>query len=252
MKRSIFINILICAVAIMMFSGCDAADDMLDDVLYYSLWRDDIVFYSYDIEFYGHSKYKKIDSAHKKAFDSAFEDIEIFGAKLCLPMKVSELPDKFELYDYVGWSDLFVPDDEEVGESGWFPVSEIEHPKGTYLIEGMKRYSLLLFYDDVIDIAEVQVICKEGQSIEDGIIYEINGYFSDQPVLLGGKVDFSADISEIKEFLGEGNEFLSKYSGNYLYLIYTDGDREIRLEYSVNGEDINFIHGYIETIGSDK
>lgn len=248
MKRSMLINILICAVTIMMFSGCDAADYMLDDVLYYSPWRDDVVFYSYDIIFDGYSKYKKIDYAHKKAFDSVFEDIEIFGAKLCMPMKVSELPDKFELYDYVGGADLFVPDDEEVGESGWFPVSEIEHPKGTYLIGGMKKYSLILFYEGEIGLANVLVICKENQSIEDGIIYEIDGYFSDQLVLLGGKVDFSSDINEIKEFLGEGNEFLRSYSNNYLDLIYTDGDRMIRLDYSINGEDIHFIHGYIETI----
>lgn len=241
MKKSILVKMLMCIIAVMIFSGCYDAADMLDDVIYYySIWGYDIRNYYYKIK-HGYSSYEKIDLAHKKAFDSVFEDIEIFGAKLCLPMKISELPDKFELYYYVGSSQLWEYDSDE--ETGWFPISEIDFSRRSLDNEFM------LFYDGEISIAEVMVICKDGQSIEDGIIYEMSGYLSDQPVLLGGKVDISSDINEIKEYLGDGNTFLSSYSSNdYLDLIYSDGDRTIRLEYSVHGEDINFMYGSIKTI----
>ena len=242
---------LMCVIAAVLFSGCYDVYLTLDpeDIIYFnSNWGYDIESYYYDIK-HGQSKYKKIDLAHKKVFDSVFEDIEIFGAKLCVPMKVSELPDKFELYGYVSGDeyDLFAPDIEKVDESGWFPVSEIE-PQGGRIIGGMEKYSLLLFYDNEIELASVKVICKEGQSIEDGIICRIDGYFPGQSLLLGGAVDIRSDISEIKEFLGEGNEYLWGYYGDYLDLIYTDGDRVINLTYSIDGEDMNFVCADIETV----
>ncbi|MCH5348109.1 MAG: hypothetical protein J1E40_02195 [Oscillospiraceae bacterium] len=208
MKKYIFIHLCMCVAAIMMFTSCYGEGLMIDDILDYSDWYHDIKNYS-DIFELSHNQYKKIDLAHKEAFNSAFENIEIFGAKLCLPVKVSELPDNFELYYYYKKNYEYIH------------ISKCE-PIGKRISGGIIMYSLALYYDsninnDVWDIdrknlvisydicvTNVAVVCKEGQSIEDGIIVGIEyRVLSQQPVLLGGKVDISSDIEEIEELINK-------------------------------------------------
>ncbi|MDE6599246.1 MAG: hypothetical protein K2K34_04110 [Oscillospiraceae bacterium] len=228
MKKKLFSVLLMCAVSAMIFSGCRNKYKNED-------WTDKIDTY-FDGLRSNASGMKNIDRAHREAFDSVFNNIEIFGTSLCVPMKVSDLPDKFEL----SYSLEYVP------------LSE-EEPNKTELDGGLERYSLQLYYDKEVRVAGVSVICREDQSIEEGIIYKIDfGVFYFQPIFLGGKVDVNSDISDIKEFLGDGNEFYDViYSeSEYCTLFYTDGNRIIELTYSIRGDDINFLLGYVRTYNS--
>lgn len=228
MKKKLFSVLLMCAVSVTLFSGCGYKYKNED-------WTDKIDTY-FDGLRSNASGMKNIDRAHREAFDSVFNNIEIFGASLCVPMKVSDLPDKFEL----SYSLEYVP------------LSE-EEPNKTELDGGLKRYSLYLYYDKEVHVAGVSVICREDQSIEEGIIYKIDfGVFYFQPIFLGGKVDVNSDISNIKEFLGDGNEFYDViYSeSEYCTLFYTDGNRIIELTYNIRGDDINFLWGSVRTYNS--
>lgn len=232
MKKKLFLIFLMCAVSAMLFSGCDYNYKKDED------WTDKIQLYFAGLESNA-SGMKNIDSAHKEAFDSAFNDIEILGARLCVPMKVSNLPDKFELSD---------------SYSEYIPLSE-EEPNGVELDGGLKRYSLRLYYDMEVRVAGVSVICRDDQSIEEGIIYEISfGVFCFQPILLGGKVDTNSDINNIKEFLGEGNEFYDDILGysksEYCNIFYTDGNRIIEFTYNIKDDDVNFLLGTVRTYNS--
>lgn len=222
MKKRLFLLFLACAFTITIFTGCN-----------YKLknegWAEEIYSYVLDIES-NPSGMKNIDCAHKEAFESAFNDIELFGARLCVPMKVSELPDKFELSG---------------SYSEYVPLSE-EKAKGNDIGAGLiNLHNMHLYYDREVKVAKASVICKEGQSLGEGIIYELEfGLFNVQPVLLGGQVDINSDIDEIKGFLGEGNEF---YSFNLFDLRYTDGNRLVELTYGIQGDDTNFFMGSIRT-----
>ncbi len=44
-----------------------------------------------------HANAAKVDKEHYEFADSCFSDIEIYGAKLALPMNVSDLPDEFTI-----------------------------------------------------------------------------------------------------------------------------------------------------------
>ena len=203
MKKKLFLVFLMCAISAIFFSGCgyDPRDEH---------WVGKMQEYSFELAS-NDSGMKNIDSAHKEAFDSVFNDIEIFGARLCVPMKVSELPDKFEVSS---------PYSEE-----YISLFEKE-PHGTEFGGGLKSYVLDLYYDREVKVAQVYVICRKDQSLEDGIIYELYcGLLNFQPVFLGGQIDVNSDIDEIKEFLGEGNEY-------YGTLLYTDGNRIIEIFYS--------------------
>lgn len=224
MKRKAFILFLVCAVSAMLFTGCDRRGG--------AGWAGEIATY-FDGLMTNDSGIKNIDTAHREAFDSVFSNIEILGARLCVPMKVSELPDKFELSSSL---------------TEYVSLSE-EEP--TELNGGLKRYSLHLYYDKEVRVAGISVICEKGQSIEEGIIYEIEfGVLYYQTALLGGKVEIRSDIGDIKEFLGEGNEFydaLDYSKADFCEVFYTDGNRMIELTYSIKGEDINFLMGSVRT-----
>lgn len=223
MKRKAFILFLVCAVSAMLFTGCNRIGD--------EEWTDEIAMYFAGL-MTNDSGIKNIDSAHREAFDSVFSNIEIFGARFCVPMKVSELPDKFELSS--SFMEYVSPSEEDTTE----------------LNGGLKRYRLKLYYDREVCVAGISVICEKGQSIEEGIIYEIEFSVLDyQPALLGGKVEIRSDIGDMKEFLGEGNEFYEAYhSGSDLCeVFYTDGNRMIELTYGISGEDTNFLMGSVRT-----
>lgn len=226
MKKRLFLLFLACAFSAMVFTGCDYKlkdEDWVGEISYY-VWR----------SFFNDSEMKNIDRTHKEAFESAFNDIEIFGARLCVPMKVSELPDKFTL---------------SISGSEYTPPSEdsFSVDRGA----GLKSYRMSLYYDREIEVADVFVVCEKGQSIEEGIIYEFSlGVLCFQPVLLGGQVDINSDISVMKDFLGEGNEFndISEYSDSiFCTLCYTDGNRMIELTYGIEGDDVNYLTGSIRT-----
>lgn len=227
MKRKTFALFLVCAISAMLFTGCDYEGEE---------WVSQIGSYFVGL-MANDSGMKNIDRAHKKAFDSVFNDIEIFGAKLCVPMKVSELPDKFELSN-------------AYSTEGYIPLSENE-PQGAELNGGLKRYRLDLYYDKEIRVAKVYIICNEDQSVEEGIICEIElGVLYTQPVWLGGQVEIHSGIDEVKEFLGEGNEFndIVFFSTSAFYTVfYTDGDRILELTYGIQGDDLTFLLGYIRT-----
>lgn len=217
--------LVISIISSMLFTGClyrnGAAYDLLED----TNWYDDIKDY-YDLSVYGQDDYKKIDHAHKDAFDSAFNDIEILGAKFCLPMKVSELPEGFELSD--GYSSEYAP------VSGKGSV-------GRPISGGMSEYHFDLYYDGEVRIVGLSVICGKDQSIDDGIIYEMNfGISYAQPVLLGGSAAVNSDLNEMKEYLGEGNSFYHEgdlSSSDYINQIYTDGNRIIEFSYIAYDDD---------------
>lgn len=226
MKKRLFLLFLACAFSAMVFTGCDYRlkdEEWIDDIAYY-VWR----------SMSDNSGMKNIDRAHKEVFESAFNDIEIFGSRLCIPMKVSELPDKFELSS---------------SGSEYTPLSEDEF--GRNIGVGLKRYGMDLYYDREIRVAHAYIICEEDQSIEEGIIYELDfNLLSVQSAFLGGQVDIRSDISEIKNFLGEGNEFYEKseYSdADFCTLYYTDGNKMLELSYGIQGDDTTFFYGYIRT-----
>lgn len=224
MKRKAFILFLVCAVSVMLFTGCDRLGD--------EEWTDEIATCFAGL-MTNDSGIKNIDSAHRDAFDSVFSNIEIFGARLCVPMKVSELPDKFELSS--SFMEYVSPSEEDPTE----------------LNGGLKRYRLKLYYDKEVCVAGISVICEKDQSIEEGIIYEIEfGVLYYQPALLGGKVEIRSDIDDIKEFLGEGNAFydVPDYTkSEFCELFYTDGNRMIELTYGISGEDTTFLMGSVRT-----
>ncbi|MDE6709094.1 MAG: hypothetical protein K2J76_01250, partial [Oscillospiraceae bacterium] len=210
------------------FTGCDY--DWDDEE-----WIREIAIYVWK-SMSDNSGMKNIDSEHKEAFDSAFNNIEILGARLCVPMKVSELPDKFELSS---------------SYSEYVPLFE-EKAKGKNIGSGLINISnLYLYYDREVKVADVSVICKDEHSFGEGIIYEFSfDLLNFQPVLLGGQADINSDISVMKDFLGEGNEFYEKseYSDSiFCTLCYTDGNRMIELSYGIKGDDVNFLTGSIRT-----
>lgn len=226
MKKRLFLLFLACAFSITLFTGC--VFDMDDEE-----WISEIAHYVWK-SMSDNSGMKNIDSAHKEAFDSVFNDIEIPGARLCVPMKVSDLPDKFELSS---------------SYSEYAPLSENGSEKNRGA--GLERHSMSLYYDREIQVARVVIVYEAGQSIEEGIIYEFKFEILDfQSALLGGQVDIRSDISVMKDFLGEGNEFndISEYSDtNFCTLCYTDGNRMIELTYGIKGDDVNFLTGSIRT-----
>lgn len=217
-----------CAFSAAVFTGCGNGYGNGDRD---EKWPGKIYTYAYGLSI-NDSGMKNIGSAQGEAFESAFNDIEIFGARLCLPMRVSELPDKFELSS---------------SGSEYVPLSENE-PGGRELGAGLKKYPYLyLYYDREILAAEVSIICKEDQSIEEGIIYELEiGVTQVQPVLLGGQVEIRSDIDGITEFLGEGNGFYD-LSSKFYELFYTDGNRIIELTYAIEGDEAVFLSGKIRT-----
>lgn len=223
MKRKFFALLIGIAFSVTLFTGCGYDGESWVGKMY--------VYVSGAV--YNSSGMKNIDKEHKEAFDSVFENIEIFGARLCVPMKVSELPDKFELGDFA--SIEFVP------------LSEDE-PSGKNIGGGLKKYRSELFYDREINAANVVVICKEDQNVDEGIICEIEFSLLDfQPVLLGGSIDAHPDVDAIKEFLGEGNEYIET-AGSYINeLFYTDGNRIIEFTYGTYGDDTNVLISKIRT-----
>lgn len=227
MRKKLFALFLACAFSVTLFTGCGYDLDDED-------WIGEIAYYVFKSMYYDNSGMKNIDRAHKEAFESAFNNIEIFGARLCIPMKVSELPDKFELSSS---GSEYVPPSEDSFASD----------RGA----GLKRYRMYLYYDREIRVADVFIVCEKGQSIEEGIIYELRfDFLNFQPALLGGQVDIHSDISVMKDFLGEGNEFneKSEYSdSNLCALCYTDGNRMLELTYGIKGDNVNFVTGYIRT-----
>lgn len=225
MKKRLFLLFLACAFSAMVFTGCDY--DMDDEE-----WIGEIAYYVFN-SMSDNSGIENIDSAHKEAFESAFNDIEIFGARLCVPMKVSELPDKFELSS---------------SSSEYAPLSENKSEKNRGA--DLERHYMSLYYDREIKVARVSIVCEAGQSIEEGIIFEfIFDLLHFQPVLLGGQVDINSDISVMKDFLGEGKKINNIFDDDIYTLYYTDGNRMIELTYGIKGDNVNFFTGSIRTYG---
>lgn len=226
MKRKFAAFFLALAFPAVIFTGCGRISEG---------WTDTIRAYFDGLES-NSAGIKNIDSAHKEAFDSVFNDIEIFGARLCVPMLASELPDKFELSGSL---------------TEYVPLSQ-EEPRVNELAGGLKKYYLYLYYDRDIRVSGVSVICRGDQSVEEGIIYELElGVLYFQPILLGGKLKSCSGvgIDSVREFLGEGNEFYdSSYSSSeFCEVFYTDGNRMINLVYTVQGDDLCFLYGNIRT-----
>lgn len=226
MKRKFFALFLGLALSAAIFTGCGYDGESWVGKMY--------AYVSGAV--YNSSGMKNIDKEHKDAFDSVFENIEIFGARLCVPMKVSELPNKFELGSFSN------------GE--FVPLSE-KNLSGKDMGGGLTRCRFELFYDREINIANVVVICRGDQSVEEGIICEIEFSLLDfQPVLLGGSIDAHPAVDAIKEFLGEGNLYIDPFTTEDSYineLFYTDGNRIIEFTYGTDGNDTNVLISKIRT-----
>lgn len=166
-------------------------------------------------------KLKNIDSAHKDAFDSMFENIEIFGSKFCLPMKVSELPDKFSLM-----SD---------GRSGseTVPAQKQNLFESRSLRNGAGIYEADLYYDNEIRISRVHILCDKDGDVSDGIICGLQCFLGNQKITFGDSLECNSLPQNIEAFLGEGNKYIDGDEENYSYTnIYTDGERSIFCKYS--------------------
>ena len=166
-------------------------------------------------------KLKNIDSAHKDAFDSMFENIEIFGSEFCLPMKVSELPDKFSLMS-----------DGRSG-SGTAPAQKQDLFESRSLRNGAGIYEAVLYYDNEIRVSDVYVLCDKDGDVSDGIICGLQCFLGNQKITFGDSLECNSLPQNIEAFLGEGNKYIDGDEENYSYTnIYTDGERSIFYEYS--------------------
>ena len=140
----------------------------------------------------------KVDKEHYEFADSCFSDIEIYGAKLALPMNVSDLPDEFTIDSHSRGS----------AYNGYY----------------IDRVSLIC---DGKETVFVEIMYPIGKEQSDGQIVAIECISS----LLGDKVVVYLDgeygfmtIDEVTEHFGE--------CGKGDYMIYDLGDgRSIRFDY---------------------
>lgn len=144
-----------------------------------------------------HANAAKVDKEHYEFADSCFSDIEIYGAKLALPMNVSDLPDEFTIGSHSRGS----------AYNGYY----------------IDRVNLIC---DGKETVYAEIMYPIGKEQSDGQIVAIECYgfaFDDYTVYLGGKYGFMT-IDEAIEHFGECEK------GDYL--IYDLGDgRSIRFDY---------------------
>lgn len=187
MKMHKITSLILLTVISVMLCGCDidTPDDLSDQASSLAM-----ILY--------HTNTTKVDKEHYEFADSCFSDIEIFGAKLALPMNVSDLPDEFTIDSH----------------------SQGSVYNGYYI----DRVSLLC---DEKETVYAEIMYPVGKEQSDGQIVAIECYnfilADDAVVYLGGEYDFMS-IDDVIEHFGECEK------GDYM--IYDLGDgRSIRFDY---------------------
>lgn len=139
---------------------------------------------------------ERIDEEHEEALESIFDNINLMGANLSLPMNVSDLPEGFMITD----SDF----------------QAVETCDGKYITQGT-----IAFGEDIELCSQVFILRGKKQDVSEGIIvgFKFWPLFGNSLVYVGdGYNALYMSPSEVTELLGETNII----DNNYDYLIYTD------------------------------
>lgn len=143
--------------------------------------------------------------------DKLFNHIEVFGANLTLPMKVSDLPEGFEI---------------TVDQDSFYNIDG-----SLYLSLGLNQ----LWYSDgeeTVRVANVEIL-TEGKSDED----IENGYIVFLQLAILDAVDVKVDCIGTGEFFNEeltrsfGEGAFRRHEGKYLIRTYSDGERKLEIQY---------------------
>ena len=139
--------------------------------------------------------------------DKCFSDIEVYGAKLVLPMNVSDLPEDFTIADNYG--------------SGVMPYNGYNVSSVDLMCDGKKA-------------AIADVMYPIGSKMTDGQIVSLSFdkllFSPDANVAIGGESGYLS-VNKVTELLGE-----CEPNGNYMDLIYDLG----------NGRTITFSYIYTD------
>ncbi len=193
MKLNRILCLVLTAALSVFFCGCDA-DNIPDDMQY------QLVDFMYCINNTDLTTFVKVSKEHKKFAESCFDDIELYGAKLSLPMKLSDLPDEF----------VYVPN---------------KSPSGEY--NGMYSHWGNIDIDDT-KVCTAEIIYPVGKDYKEGVIVSLG--FSHFPQIqcatfrMGGEYGFLS-MSKAEELLGEFEDI-----NEVIY--YLGDDRVISLYYS--------------------
>ncbi len=191
MKRKNLIKISLLLAAVMTLTACSSKnkDDLYQIVNMMYLSSEYV-----DTTFPG-----RIDKEHEEALESIFDNINIMGATLSLPMNVSDLPEGFTL---------------TVGNSA------IETYDGKHIVLGE-----ITFGEDITVCSRVYILQGKKQNVSQGVIV---GYEFD--TLLKAPLVYDRDghnlifmlPSDVTELLGEQKAI--GYKGDYssYKLVYTD------------------------------
>lgn len=185
------------------FCGCDMdqLSDKIHEELYDRLWTLEDTIIGEFSGMYGLSG-TKVTSEHMDFAEQCFTDIEVFGAKLALPMNVSDLPADFTLEE----DDLMRQYD------------------------GIRITSANLLCDGK-EVADVEVMHPQNGTFAEGQIVTMT--FNAGLAWLGTEVKLGGEHGYFT--MERANELLGECKGNY-YLLYELSDgRIIRLQYMYYG-----------------
>ena len=188
MKMHKIIGLFSLAIVSAMLCGCDLdiPTDLSDQVESLGM---ETIYPSYSVT---------VDKEHYEFADSCFSDIEILGAKLTLPMNVSDLPDGFTIDSY----------STDSVYNGYY----IDHAR-------------LYYYDK--EVISVEIMYPIGKEPGDGQIVALESRSTllgnNAIIYLGGEYGFMP-INEVIEHFGECEK------GDYMTYALGDG-RSIRFSY---------------------
>lgn len=151
----------------------------------------------------------------KEQGDEIFGSIEVYGANLTLPMRVSDLPAGFEMND-------------EFDEEDLIKVSETLYTLDRRLyVSGGK---------DTVSVASAGILMEgnDAEALRNGYIVSLDlEYFidnADSSVKIKGVSVGALYNEELTEAYGEGYCYLTDYS-KYVSRVYYDGERRLQLLY---------------------
>lgn len=153
----------------------------------------------------------------KAQADEIFSNIEVFGARLALPMKLSDLPEEFTL------------------------LGDYKADYGRNIDGRFFAFSSSLEYEDENGLCETIAfvdILTDGNSEDaynNGIIVSLGFGILDADVTINGAGAGDFD-DEITAALGEGYLYPSDSSFKYIIRVHSDGERMIKMVYSVPHE----------------
>jgi len=202
-KLNRILCLVLTAVMSVFFCGCNESDI-----------PDDMVLQLNDLNLFVSDQYTytKVGREYKDFAETCFEDIEIFGAKLCLPMNVSDLPDKF----------TYIEDNDPHQVYSGFYLAET-----ALYFDGVKAADALILYPTDKKQSEGQIVALYFMA------YLIHPHASFK---IGGEYGYMT-MERAFELLGEG-EIMESYMQ---YMVYDIGNnRVITLAYLSDMEGAEF------------